>query len=68
MAYPEIGSKYEGPVLDKPCLRQLPSGWILETDDELKATLPERIGHALALLLGAWIVVCLIFALGGPKV
>lgn len=29
-AYPQIGSKYTGPDYDRPCLRQLPSGWVLE--------------------------------------
>ena len=26
----EIGSKYSGPPLDRPCLRHLPQGWVLE--------------------------------------
>ena len=26
----EIGSKYDGPCFDKPCLRQMPRHWILE--------------------------------------
>ena len=30
----EIGSKYEGPPLDRPCLRQLPRGWVLEESRE----------------------------------
>lgn len=28
--YPEIGSKYEGPCYDRPALRKLPPGWVLE--------------------------------------
>lgn len=27
---PIIGSRYEGPRLDRPALRQLPSGWVIE--------------------------------------
>lgn len=30
MSHPIIGSKYNGPSLDKPCLRRLPIGWVLE--------------------------------------
>lgn len=30
MSYPEIGSRYTGPALDRPCLRQLPREWHLE--------------------------------------
>lgn len=26
----QIGSKYTGPSFDRPCLRSLPRGWILE--------------------------------------
>jgi hypothetical protein len=26
----EIGSKYEGPSWDRPCLRQMPREWTLE--------------------------------------
>lgn len=33
----EIGSKYEGPCWDKPCLRQLPRYW------QLEETRPERV-------------------------
>jgi hypothetical protein len=28
--YPQIGSKYNGPSLDRPCLRVMPPGWVLE--------------------------------------
>ena len=28
--YPVIGSKYTGPELDRPCLRRLPRGWVLD--------------------------------------
>jgi hypothetical protein len=31
--YPIIGSKYDGPPLDRPCLRKLPSGWVIEDPD-----------------------------------
>ena len=30
MSRVQIGSKYEGPPLDRPVLRQLPRHWILE--------------------------------------
>lgn len=30
MSRVEIGSKYDGPCFDKPCLRQLPRHWTLE--------------------------------------
>lgn len=30
MSKVEIGSKYDGPCFDKPCLRRLPIGWVLE--------------------------------------
>ena len=32
--YPVIGSKYTGEPLDRPCLRQLPRGWVLEETEE----------------------------------
>lgn len=31
-----IGSKYEGPCLDRPCLRQMPRGWTLEESAPVK--------------------------------
>lgn len=31
-----IGSRYNGPVLDRPCLRQLPRGWVLEETKPVK--------------------------------
>jgi len=34
MTYPVIGSRYDGPPLDRPALRQLPAGWELETDND----------------------------------
>lgn len=30
LTHPIIGSKYEGPSLDRPSLRQMPRHWILE--------------------------------------
>lgn len=30
MSRVEIGSKYEGPAWDRPCLRQMPRQWMLE--------------------------------------
>lgn len=30
MTNPEIGSKYDGPCFDKPCIRQMPKHWVLE--------------------------------------
>ena len=30
MSKVEIGSKYDGPCFDKPCLRQMPRHWVLE--------------------------------------
>lgn len=30
MTIPVIGSRYTGPSLDRPSLRQLPPGWLLE--------------------------------------
>ena len=30
----EIGCKYDGPSLDRPCLRQLPRHWVLEETKE----------------------------------
>ena len=31
MTYPVIGSRYNNPPLDRPALRRLPAGWVLET-------------------------------------
>lgn len=31
-----IGSKYEGPSLDRPCLRQLPRHWVLSTEEPIR--------------------------------
>ncbi|MCR4297534.1 MAG: hypothetical protein NUV75_02090 [Gallionella sp.] len=30
MSNVQIGSKYQGPCYDKPCLRQMPHHWVLE--------------------------------------
>ena len=37
MSQVQIGSKYDGPCLDKPCLRQMPRHWTLEE------TRPQRV-------------------------
>lgn len=47
-----IGSKYSGPVLDRPCLRQLPRGWVLEETKPVKKPL---------LSPDAWVAVAVFF-------
>lgn len=47
-----IGSKYNGPVLDRPCLRQLPRGWVLEETKPVKKPINPEKWVAIAIGLG----------------
>ena len=52
--YPQIGSKYSGPHLDRSPLRQMPQGWVLEpTEVVSKPSLRTLLKTAL------WIIVAI---------
>lgn len=48
----EIGSKYDGPCFDKPCLRQMPREWILEESRQE----PRDPAMWLKILLLVWLI------------
>lgn len=49
----QIGSKYEGPAFDRPALRQLPPGWVLdEPKRQPKLHKGDSVVLILCLLLG----------------
>ena len=50
MSYPEIGSKYTGPALDRPTLRQMPRHWQLEVRERTAGDTAVLIACALAAL------------------
>lgn len=58
----QIGEKYTGPNLDRPALRKMPDGWLLEEDDK-EGTIFEQWLYAAIGLLGSWIFAVIIFAL-----
>lgn len=52
----QIGARYDGPPLDRACLRQLPRGWNLSVEEESKQPLSSD--H--------WVIIaCIIAALVG---
>lgn len=55
MSHVEIGSKYDGPVLDRPCLRQMPREWTLE-ETRVEPIAWER--WALVVILLALLMAC----------
>ena len=46
-----IGSRYEGPALDRPALRQMPSHWVLEESRPVRRTV---------LSSGAWLAIVVV--------
>jgi len=57
-----LGSKYVGPRLDRPCLRQLPRGWVISEATPVKKPISPEVWVGTAALLGwlfAFIQTCL---------
>jgi hypothetical protein len=63
--YPQIGSKYNGPPLDRPALRQLPHGWIVEDPDPDQTTFG-GLGVWLVMLIIAIVIADIVFFWGWP--
>lgn len=59
MTCPVIGSKYDGPPLDRPCLRAMPKGWVLHVEREPSVLWP-IVGIVVAILFAALIVAQLV--------
>jgi hypothetical protein len=52
----QIGSRYEGPRLDRPALRQMPRHWKLETEEK------PRVGMRIVIVAGLAYLVLLLWA------
>lgn len=59
-----IGSKYEGPSWDRPCLRQLPPGWTLDTGPAPERVWPTAVGMVIAVLFAAVVIAQIVTRVG----
>ncbi len=51
--YPQIGSRYDGPPLDRPCLRSMPREWSLTVEPDTYGDTAVMIACAVAAVFAA---------------
>ncbi len=57
MSKPIIGSKYFGPELDRPCLRQMPHHWVLEeTRADYRPVWYRRVETWVLIVVALWLL------------
>lgn len=53
---PVIGSNYSGPAMDRPCLRQMPREWVLDTGPKPESVVLPVLGIIAAVLFACVVI------------